>query len=596
MNSLPSLMNRLSIKSVYWVDDENATPHEMSAEKLILTVAEELERNDTDKRKNALGKLRTIPDARGLADDIHNKLIATDVDDIVGTIALLFSNKLDKVVKEPIKVLIEMLSTFPQPLAPQERKGLIEAFTKQNDWTWKEMSFTSWNTEHIAILDHHTNGGGNALLIVDLQNSRESSPLSGQDVLAHWADRISKSNGSVPIYAVALTSKFKKEHEIIEGRRFTKALFQGMQIPALPVLVISKDRLSSSALETTPESLVTKAFETTLSRLRASKLHSSLAIELQAIFSESVDSAFSKLQQLSIEELLYAVSSSSFHEGASEIDTLIRLASIAQREALLVGVVASNKITTELIELRGLHDHIGFIEAHELDSTDGIKKLRCSELHDPAEVVNRLLAPITAGDIFEISDETSKRYQILVSNACDLMLRGTSGKRKLDVGLLLSLGDFPGSKSGPDSMVFPIADFPQNSPLANRKCAVNLRSMLTVPLGVLDLSWTNVNGNCSWAQGQALPSELSFLPSQRLRYEEISKDLEAIKSKEQLHLFAPWIPFECQFADEAAKLLSVKFAVRRVGRLSARVGAELIQKFAQSLARTTQEHDFLPSN
>lgn len=596
MSSLPSLMERLAIKAVYWVDDENATPQEMSVEKLAKAVAEELGRSEAKVRKPALGKLRTIQKARKLADDIETLLAKDDIEDAVGAIENLFGSQLDKVVDEPITTLNEMLSVLPHPLNPQERQGLVDAFQERKTWEWTEMSFARWGTEHTNILDRHTQEGGNALLIVDLQNSRESSPLSGRDVLAQWAARVSQLQGPVPVFAVALTFQCKQDKELLEGRRLTNALFEGNPTPSLPVLVISKNRLSSDVPESPTGPLVTKAFESSLSRLRACALHSSLAKELEKLFATSVESAFAKLQQLSIEEMLYAVSSTSYFEGASEIDTLVRMASIAQRQALLSGVAESDKITRELIELRGLHDHIGFVKREELDSTDGIEKLRCSELHDPAEVVNRLLSPVASGDIFEISRDGSTEYQILVSNACDLMLRGQTGERNLDVGLLLFLGEVGDQKCGSESMMFPISDFPHGSPLTGKTCAVNLRRMLTVPLDVLDLSWTNSQGNCSWIRGQAPSDDLNLLPSQRRRYDRICHCLEAIGDKEQLQWLAPSVPFECQFSGQPASIDKVTFAVRRTGRLSMRVGAELIQKFAQTLARPSLEHDFSMSS
>lgn len=597
MSALPSLLDRLAIKAVYWVDDENASPQEMSVGKLAKTVAEELERNEDRDRKLALGKLRAYPSARKLAEAIEKALMREDLDDVAGKIESLFTTQLDNAaLNDPASVLNEMLLALPQPLKPVERQGLVEAFQAATTWEWHVMSFARWDTEHAKILEKHTNGAGNALLIVDMQNSRESSLTSGHEVLTQWAGRISQLDGAMPIFAIAFSTKFRETEELLEGRKFTQSLFEDKQMPALPVLVISKDRLSRKTEETPPGPLIAAAFESTLGRLRTFTLHNSLAEELQRIFAESTESAFKQLQQLSIEEMLYAVTSSSFSEGVSEIDTMVRMATVAQREALLRNVVASGKIRQELIELRGLHDNIGRLRAKELDSIVGIEELRCSELHDPAEVVNGLLSPVAPGDIFEVQfANRSPEYQVLVSNACDLMLRGDSGSRKLKVGLLLSIRDFGGQQCGPESMTYPVSHFPEDSPLRGKRFAVDLRQMRTAPLEVLDLTWNNLDGKCVWQRSALPPDELGVLPAQQRRYEKINSCFEKVNNRMQLHELASWLPFDCNFAGEPERLTDVTFAVRRMGRLSSRVASELIHKFAQTLARPSQEHDFLPS-
>lgn len=597
MSALPLLLNRLAIKSVYWVDDENATTDEMSIDKLVKIVSEELERNSDAERKLALGKLRKYPVARNLAEAIDKKLKSEDLDDIVDEIERLFFSQLDNLALiDPASVLNEMLSVLPQPLKPAERQGLVEAFEMATTWEWHVMSFAKWDAEHSKILDKHINGAGNALLIVDMQNTRESSPTSGLEVLTQWAGRISQLDGKMPIFAIAFSTKFRETEELLEGRKFTQSLFNDEHMPALPVLVISKDRLSRKAEEAQPGSLITAAFESTLGRLRTFTLHSSLAEELQSIFAKSTENAFRKLQQLSIEELLYAVTSSSFAEGVSEVDTMVRMATVAQREALLRNVVANGKIRQELIELRGLHDSIGRPSAKELDSIVGIEELRCSELHDPAEVVNGLLSPVALGDIFEVQFEKGViQYQVLVSNACDLMLRGSTGNRKLKFGLLLPLGDFGGQQCGPESMTYPLSHFPKESNLHGKKFAVDLRQMRTTSLEVLDLSWNNLDGKCVWRRGAPLPDELGLLPAQKRRYEMVNLSFDKVQSHMQLLELGSWLPFECNFASEPERLTDVTFAVRRIGRLSSRVASELIHRFAQTLARPSQEHDFLPS-
>jgi hypothetical protein len=600
MNNLSSLMERLKIKAVYWVDDENATAAEMDVAKLIKSTAEELSQNTEAETKKMLGQLKKHARARQLSQAIEDILKDPDIEDVAGTVEGQLT-KLDTCVEDPVAVLNAMLNALPQPLGPQERAGLTQIFDAQPDWLWQTMSFTRWQAEHDALLQQHTGGDSNALLIVDLQNSKEASLLTGDGVLAQWAKVVSEIAGPLPIYAVALTSKFKEDQELREGRKFTQSLFNAGESPALPVIVISKDRLVppsvavEAEMQRTPAEMVSAAFSRALGRLRACTLHHSLAAELESIYSTSSSSAFKQLQQLSIEEMLYAVSSSSFHEGASEIDTLVRMASIAQREALLSNVLTSPNIAGSLIELRGLHDNIGHVSASDLESIDGIEKLRCSELHEPIEVVNKLMSPLSPGDIFEVSGKPILEYYVLVSNACDLMLRSKDGIRKLETGLLLPLRLQDGQKCGTSPMQFPISNFPATSPLASQNRAVDLRQMLTISLDTLDLCWTNQGGTCDWNQDRALPGEFSLLPSQTLRFKELSKRLTEIGSEKHLFQFAGWLSTTSEFSNNPSRLVKVDFSLTRVGRLSSAIASELIQTFAQALSRPSQEHNFSPS-
>lgn len=144
-------------------------------------------------------------------------------------------------------------------------------------------------------------------------------------------------------------------------------------------------------------------------------------------------------------------------------------------------------------------------------------------------------------------------------------------------------------------MTYPVSHFPKESNLHGKKFAVDLRQMRTAPLEVLDLSWSNLDGKCIWRRGAPLPNELGFLPSQQRRYEKINSYFEEVNSRMQLHELGSWLPFDCNFGGEPERLNDVTFAVRRMGRLSSRVASELMHRFAQTLARPSQEHDFLPS-
>lgn len=594
MNSVPSLIERLGIKAVYWIDDENATVGELDVEKLAGQVAALLARSDKDERTKGLDPLKKIGKARDLARKIGDRLEKQDEGDAEGDVLSLLQENLDQCVDDPVTILSRMLKYLPKPLGPQEKEGLVKVF-KGGEWAMEALSFSRWQQEHATILDHHADGAGGALLIVDIQNDSESSPISGEDVLHQWAHKIVSADKPLPVYAVALTSKYVEAEELLAARRFTNRLFGEGGKANLPVLVVSKHRIDSSAAEDV-EAQIASAFEKALGRLRTFVLHVDLAKETKVVFSASVDSAFQTLQQLSIEEMLFSVSATAFNEGASEVDTLVRMASIAQRQALLGGLMGNAVISSALVELRGLHDLVGFIsDPKDLDTRDGIEQLRCSELHDPADVVNGLLSPLSTGDLFEIvRDSGAVEYHVLASNACDLMLRGKTGSRKLDAGLLLELRAGDVSQKGDEySPAYRLAHFPEGSPLFGQNRYVDLRRMWTVPLAMLDLCWTDVQGRCVWAQEGHLPDKFKVLPGQQRRYEQISSVMTGLSDAQKLTGFAPGISRDdAVFGQNGDGLVSVTFNVRRIGRLASSVALELTSKLAHSIGRPSMEHDF----
>lgn len=589
MTTLESLLQRLRIQSIYWVDDENASPEELDVDKLADYFATQLVKGDEAQRKLALGELNRSEKSRPLGKEIGERLKVSEVD-VEGDIVELLKARLDKCVEDPKAILNQMLAALPRPLSPLERQGLVSVFKDAEGWEWHELSFAKWQEQHEAILDQHSQSADSALLIVDLQNDREASMLTGKQVLEHWAQRIVNSPNLRSIYVLALTSTYKQNEELVAGRRFTNELFnEEKKKPSLPVLILSKDRLSTNGdVNEDSASLVSNAFAEALSRLRAFVLHTKLAEEVGKLFLHSIKEAFLTLQQLSIEEMLFSVSSSSFKEGASEIDTLVRMASIAQREALLNGLLKKESIRAAIIELRGLHPR-NHVKATDIDSTDGLDRLRCSELHDPSEVVNNLFSPLSTGDIFEITrDDRSVEYYVLASNACDLMLRSNTGKRKLDTGLLLLLE----LKSGDSESSYPLTPFPMSSPLAGQQIVANLLRMWTIPLTVLDLCWTNSKGYCIWSRDQKTPDPLVLLPAQQLRYEKVCEQFRPIFTRSKLSKVAPGIACIASFDKESRELKKANFRVRRIGRLASSFAADLSGKLAQIIGRPSQEHDF----
>lgn len=589
MTTIESLCERLRIRDIYWIDDENASQAELDIDKLGHLLATTLTESSPEERKRAFEVAKrssnlffnALQKANSKKPEEHEHEFLSSIQKIN-----------DFGIDDPKILFTGMLDVLPRPLAPHHKQALSEIFSTVADCTWHSMSFTQWGIDKDRILRDHIKKRSPALLLVDLQNTREASSLGGNEVLQHWAQRVGSKSRKTPacIYAIALTSKFGKASEFIEGRRFTNDLFQhSTPSRAAPVLAISKERFTVNADNGSPETELSSAFSDALARLRAFGLHIQLANKLQGIFLGAVGTAFSALQELSMEELLYSISARSIHEGAGDIDTLLRMAGVAHRAALLNDIKNNRRILLPLLELRGLQDLEALkIAKKDIDSSDKIDELRRHECHDPIEVVNGLLSPISTGDVFEFESHHGKEYAVLISNACDLTLRGRTGDRKLKKGLFAIIEDLP---SKPPANIHPINPFPLTSPLANRSIGVNLNHIRTVSLDILDLAWTSHKGQCSWEAGGHALNNLKMLPGQRLRYENLTKVWENVASQEQLASLSDGIVFDARFTI-VPTLEKLNFSARRIGRISSTFAAELNAKFAFHTGRPSMLHDY----
>lgn len=587
-----TLLSRLKVKKIYWIDDENARTEDLGITQLTKSLAAQLTANESvdgvDRSLKVLRDLATA-DARSAARAIKAAWDKREEDDPSQRISASLEGVVEGFPAEgdPKAVILNMLAQLPQPFSASEKRALASAFESTGAWEWRPISFTQWANEHKDILSDHNNADNTALLIVDLQNDRESSPITGEDVLGHWAKWVADSGAMKSVFAIAFTSQFKQGEELKEGRRFTDKLFGATTKQQLPVLVLSKARLQQGSDENAAIlQAAHDAFKKALGRLRACLLHWDLAGDVQKLFTESVEEAFRTLQELSIEELLMAVSGSyTLKEGASDVDTLVRMAAIAQRAALLTRIAGDGNIADILLELRGLTEIFEEFRGKELAATSGISRLRASEIHDPGAVVNGLLSPLATGDVFEITRHGQAEYYVLTSNICDLTLRGHTGRRKLDTGVMLRLVE-----KAADDASKEVPAFPDGSPLAGKTWAVDYHSMMAAPLEILDLCWTSKDGTCAWHEAAGIPERLS--QSQHLRFRAMLERFNVVGQRALLNERVPGVRNLYEPSEkDAATLGRVSFDARRVGRIAQAFANAICEGFARNITRPSLDHD-----
>lgn len=586
------LLDDLKVKRIYWVDDQNASTQDLGIDQLVNKLSKRLTQECVDDVDACIRTFKdlaprvTRPAGRKIG-EARTKKDEFDPEPVIKEALEAMLADLPEAI-DPLGLLKEALSALPNGFTDEEKSSLAEAFKDKGDWEWSPISFTDWGRKHRDILSDHNTPENTALLIVDLQNDRENTSVDGGTVLADWANWVTSSDSMKTVFAIAFTDKFSPQDEIKAGRSFTNELFTKPAKQQLPVLVLSKSRLKAPG---GPAAQVQDAFKKALGRLRACLLHWDLATDLEGLFASSVADAFKDLQELSIEELLMGVSGlHTLKEGASDVDTLIRLAAIAQRGALLTRISSNANTAKILVELRGLAEVFTDYGSNDLATRAGIARLRASEVHDPHNVVNGLLSPLSTGDVFEIKRYGVDEYYMLASNICDLTLRGTTGRRKLDSGLLLRIEE-AGRHNDVDAKPYRILPmFPETSPLASKRWQVEFNQLITVPLEILDLAWTNVEGKCAWSELMPLPLHLA--PSQQLRFVTLRERFATAESRERLSAALPGIEMTAeQSTADARQLAKIEFTARRIGRISQQYATAVSEGFGQNISRPSFDHD-----
>ena len=574
MSTLSELLNRLSISDVFWIDDENAAASDLDLEKLVSQLAEQLAQNDETARKKSLGTFRRHQSLRSVADKVENilKEEEPDIERVESALGLGLKN-----FGDPKTVVEAALAALPQVLSSAQKEALKRVFGGSSA-EFVAMSFAEWGTKGSEILERFAYKKNGCLLVLDLQNTRESAPIDGEAIISQWAAEVSRAVRSLPIYVVALTSSVRQKEELVEGRRLAHEGFLGARV-RIPIVVLSKDRLSND------EDSVETSFISSLARLRTFNLHQQLAKDLSEAFVSATAEAFESLEQLTIEEFIYAVSTSSLKEGASEVETLTRLVSIAHKRALVKRLSQHKSARRVLMEMRGLHvENEPTLKLDDLLTRDGILRLRQSEQFESGEIVNNMFAPISCGDLFDVVLSDGRRgHFVIISNACDLMLR-SDGTRKLEHALLVRLADSAvvGNQLSVES-------------LATACRVTGVLEPLVVPMLTLDLCWTNKRGLSKWAREPSIEWQKyrDLLPAQEARYQVLQREFSR-EGARWLWSLAPTIKLRAKLNDTNS-VNRVAFRMQRLGRLSLDLSNQFVDDFVRATARPASLHDFAGS-
>jgi hypothetical protein len=227
---------------------------------------------------------------------------------------------------------------------------------------------------------------------------------------------------------------------------------------------------------------------------------------------------FKNIEQSTIYNIILKFSN---QEGTSIIETLTRVLLALSKYDLNKKISDKYDDISKLISsYEALHNEV---DIGQLENLEEVHQFRHKEKYN--NTINGHFYPVGFGDIFEINDQ---KY-ILISQPCDIQVRGEKGERNLQQATLLKM-----SKEQPDNDAYATLNYFDRFEIYY----VLFREALLIDFNILDLCSLNQDGRAKVALsqlGKSLESEYRYSIGQRKRLNDaISKLHDTYNRKESI--------------------------------------------------------------
>ena len=215
-------------------------------------------------------------------------------------------------------------------------------------------------------------------------------------------------------------------------------------------------------------------------------------------FERALKDALEEFANLDPIDFEHMVVKSSEDEGVSELETLLRLYSIVQRDRVKREILQEQRLSGFLSLARTVKKVVDVARALPDVAGKRLAKLRVGELYEAGELINQFRDPLRNGDLFEIGSGTSVKLWVLIAQPCDLMVR-TDGKRSYEDNFKVAvlapvkkgrLGEPPAIKPG---LGFALERLDHEG---MQSAFVTFSEATPVALNVLDLTVLRPDGKC----------------------------------------------------------------------------------------------------
>ncbi len=508
---IQEVLQKLNVKSVYWIDDEHASLENLDVNHLAESFTTWAEVAD----KSMLGALK-----KHLVKEVGT------------TCRKWFKNgnwigdaKFHSYVENcenPKSFLIDLINFSEGSMPNDELINKIEDLMAQAE-EFEKYTFQRWSDRNNDILES-LEEGENLLLLLDLNNAKELcfGLKDGYEVIEQLGCHEKGEN----VYILVLTSKYDKDKELRQGRLLTN---QYCQDRSIPIFVLSKRRDMDGELP--------KQFEQVLDRVLLATKYTDLKASIESIYKGSIEETFKRLRSITIEELIYKIASLSRKQGVPEIDSVLRVIDRTARVNLQKALTNDSNFISLLSTCRALDAEI---ECSQDIDDDFISNFTLQEHYENHRAINGMHLPIQIGDVFNIKESVAEGdqgnndkeekneecYYILLGNFCFTSLR-ESGERKDKTALL-----FPVLPSEPNHTAkIELRNFSSINPSVceEGKYFIDFSNPRSQGYFDLDQCWTNSEGEAVFEFGEQAVEELMTKPlirSQRNRIGHMMQDLK----------------------------------------------------------------------
>ncbi|ESY66841.1 MULTISPECIES: hypothetical protein [Mesorhizobium] len=326
-------------------------------------------------------------------------------------------------------------------------------------------------------------------------------------------------------------------------------------------------------------------------------------------FGRAMSDALTEFRNLDPIDFEHIIAKSSEDEGVGELETLIRVYSIVQRDRIKKELLDQERLSNFLQEARTVKKVADVGRTYSDEAAKRRAKLRYKELYEAPELINQFRDPLRNGDLFEIGSGTHLKLWMLIAQPCDLMVR-SDGKRAFENNFKVAvlapvkrgvLGSPPATKPG---YGFELARLDHDGMQA---ASVVFTQATPIALEVLDLAVLRADGKCEIETNGAAPTaEFSSMGwdnrAVRLRksftetatkIEERRKTTDNDRAKEYAGFLMPAASPDVAFR-KYGEYANGKFsyAIKRAGRVREPFATSVLAAFSRYLSRDAYEHDF----
>jgi hypothetical protein len=325
-------------------------------------------------------------------------------------------------------------------------------------------------------------------------------------------------------------------------------------------------------------------------------------------FEKALEDALEQFSTLDPIDFEHMIVKSSETEGVSELETLIRVYGIIQKDRVKAQILQQARVSDFSAAARTVKDIADIGRELSATSQERLHKLRWEELYESEELVNGYNDPLRNGDLFEIGEGVDLKLWVLIAQPCDLMVRSNGVRVREDnfkVAVLAPLRTRPLGVEAEmkDGLTFSLDHYDHNGA---QSAMVLFADATPANLHVLDLAVLNKDGGCQISAhadpALSLPSKSWEKRDGKLRahFAKVSKQIEDARAAHNDLvadlLAAAVIPRASPkkgFAKYGAyDKGAYSYPIRRRGRIRDPLATSLLNAYSRFLARDAYEHDY----